>query len=227
MLSLQRWLFVLLVGIIFSSNTPQPSRQPSSIPTSIPTSPSGQPTSSPTGPTPRPTRRPTRVPTSQPSSLPSSQPSSQPTNPTSVPSSSPTYDFRIFPVINERYRSVNATYFCHRRHLHSTPNPYRRMFDGLSLDSLVFIKQMVVTLIPFDATYDALSLKVESNRIGNLLITTPGVETVALEGQVAGRLTLNNPGIIASRASDWNYILNQVVYRLDLDRMPPSACDTF
>ena len=144
-----------------------------------------------------------------------------------MPSSSPTYDFRIFPVINERYRSVNATYFCHRRHLHSTPNPYRRMFDGLSLDSLVFIKQMVVTLIPFDATYDLIGIKTTSKRLGSFDITTLGVQEIALEGQVAGRLTLNNPGIIASRASDWNYILNQVVYRLDLDRMPPSACDTF
>ena len=175
----------------------------------------------------KPTRRPTRIPTSQPSSRPSGQPTMAPSSPTSVPTSSPTFDYRVTPIIVDKYRKANATYFCHRRHIHSTPNPWRRIFGGLSLDSRVYIKTMVVTMSPYDPRFDEIGLKVDKNALGDLQITSIGLQEKMIDGVRSGVLEYFNSGTVATLASDWDRFLNLVTYRLNLDTLTPSACDYF
>lgn len=151
-----------------------------------------------------------------------------PSSPTSVPTSSPTFDFRSAPIITDKYGVVNAAYYCHRRHLHSTPNPWRRIFGGLSIESKVYIKALVITVTPYNADYDEVALKLEKADFSRFGILTTGIEVKKGEGGVdSGVLTYNNPGIVANLASDWNRFLNLVIYRLNLDELSPVACDDF
>lgn len=80
---------------------------------------------------------------------------------------------------------------------------------------------------PYDPRFDEIGMKVDKNALGELQITSVGLQEKMIEGVRSGVLEYFNPGTVATLASDWDRFLNLVIYRLNLDTLAPSACDYF
>lgn len=86
---------------------------------------------------------------------------------------------------------------------------------------------MVVSVSPFDSSFDELSVKEDDSSLQKYQIVATGLQKRIIDGVLSGVVELLNPGIVADKASDWNNFLNLVMYRLNIDKLPAQACDAF
>lgn len=168
----------------------------------------------------KPTRRPTPVPTARPTSRPSSQPTSQPTNPTGQPTSQPSYDRRIIPELVDLYPTEYATYICHPLHIHSTPNPFTRIYAKLALNSTVTMARMTITISPYNPEIDKFSL------LGD--VSSYGVKTTMTRSGNRGVFEISAYNRqLALTLDDWRQLINFPAYKLDLERQRPNSCNEY
>ena len=87
---------------------------------------------------------------------------------------------------------------------------FSRIFSGLELNSSVAIQKVIITIVPYNAKTDQLSM------IGN----PKNPLDLAARALNGGMLEISNPGNPVLKASDWNNAINFPAYRLNIDVRP-------